>query len=93
MSPFLAGIVGIILLLVDGYIFGVAIRKGLVAVILIILGFILAGFIGLAIPYFTVTNFWNHFTASASSVISSVGTIIYAFPIAWIIGLVIGLVL
>lgn len=80
------------LLFVDGLIFGFAIRKGVTAVLLIVVGFILAGFIGLAIPFLTVSDFWTHFVNFVSSQAANIGAIIYGFPIAWIIGLVIGIV-
>jgi hypothetical protein len=88
-----AGLVGIVLLFVDGLIFGIAIRKGFTAVVLIVVGFVLAGFIGLAVPFLTYSDFWTHFMSFASSLASDIGLIIYGFPIAWVIGLVVGLIM
>jgi hypothetical protein len=89
----LPGIVGLILLFIDGLIFGIALRKGLTAVLLIIAGFILAGFIGLAIPYLTMSDFSTRFFNFMSAQATNIGAIIYGFPIAWIIGLIVGLVM
>jgi hypothetical protein len=87
----IAGIIAIILLLVDGFIFGVAAKKALVSAILIIVGLILAGFIGVAIPYLTVSGFWTHVVDIATSQIHHIGAIFYAFPLFWIIGFGLGI--
>ena len=87
----IAGVVAIVLLLVDGFIFGVAAKKAIVSVILIIVGLILAGFIGVAVPYLTVSGFWTHVVNIFTSQINHIGDIFYAFPIAWIIGFAIGI--
>jgi hypothetical protein len=88
-----SGLIGIVLLFVDGLIFGVAIKKGFTAVVLIIVGFLLAGFIGFAVPLLTISNFSGDLSHWASLIASDIGVIIYGFPIAWIIGLVVGLVM
>src|ERR1700680_1245196 len=43
----LAGITGILLLLADGFVFGIAAKKAVTSVLLIIVGLVLASFIGL----------------------------------------------
>lgn len=87
----LAGIVGILLLLADGFIFGIAVKKGVSSVILIILGLLLAAFIGLAIPFLSVSGVWTHMVNVIISVASHIGTLIYAFPVSLIIGFALGL--
>jgi hypothetical protein len=88
-----AGLLGLILLFIDGIIFGIAVRKGVTAVLLIIVGFVLAGFIGLAIPFLAVNDFWTHLVNIVNGVGSNIGEIIYGFPIAWIVGLIVGLLI
>ena|SRR5271157_5544106 len=86
-----AGIVGVLLLLVDGFIFGVAAKKAITSVILIIVGIVLAGFIGIVIPYLTVNDIWSRVADVVSSQIGHIGVIFYAFPVFWIIGFGLGL--
>ena len=87
----LAGIVGILLLLADGFIFGIAVKKGISSVILIILGLLLAAFIGLAIPFLSVSGVWTHMVNVIISVASHIGALIYVFPVSLIIGFALGL--
>lgn len=87
----LAGIIGIVLLLADGFIFGIAVKKGISSVILIILGLLLAAFIGLAIPFLSVSGVWTHMVDVIISVASHIGALIYVFPISLIIGFALGL--
>ncbi|HZW56997.1 MAG TPA: hypothetical protein VFF30_11970 [Nitrososphaerales archaeon] len=86
-----AGVVAVVLLLVDGFIFGAAAKKALVSVILIIVGLILAGFIGVAIPFLTVNGLWTHVVNILISQASHIGAIFYAFPLFWIIGFGLGI--
>jgi hypothetical protein len=88
-----SGIVTIILLLFDGVLFGLAVKKGLMSAVLIILGIIVAGLLGLSLPL----------GLSAAEVVSKVfhilafqaqhgGTaIVYTFPIWWLIGFGLGI--
>jgi hypothetical protein len=87
----IAGVVAIILLFVDGLIFGFAAKKAVVSVILIIVGLLLAGFIGVTIPYLTISGFWSHFLNILETQVRHIGAIFYAFPLFWIIGFGIGL--
>ncbi len=87
----MAGIIGIVLLLADGFIFGIAVKKGISSVILIILGLLLAAFIGLAIPFLSVSGVWTHMVDVIISVASHIGALIYVFPISLIIGFALGL--
>lgn len=43
-------IIVILLLFVDGLIFGVAATKGLVSILLLVIGLVIAAFIGISIP-------------------------------------------
>ncbi len=87
----MAGIVGILLLLADGFIFGIAVKKGISSAILIILGLLLAGFIGLAIPFLSLNDIWPHVVNVLISVASHIGSLIYTFPVCLIIGFALGL--
>ncbi|MHB8567295.1 MAG: hypothetical protein ACYC7D_13325 [Nitrososphaerales archaeon] len=85
------GVVGILLLLLDGFLFGVAAKKAVTSVILIIVGLLLAVFVGIVVPYLTVTDIWTHLASIISSQASHIGAIFYAFPLFWIIGFALGI--
>src|ERR1700680_2766726 len=83
----LAGITGILLLLADGFVFGIAAKKAVTSVLLIIVGLVLASFIGLVIPFLTVNDVWTRVVSILVSQASHIGPIVYSFPVFWIIGL------
>jgi hypothetical protein len=87
----LSSILLIVLLFFDGLIFGVAARKGAVSIVLIIVGILLASFIGLSIPTLNSANMINSLENLIANTASRFGQIIYAFPLLWIIGFVVGL--
>jgi hypothetical protein len=87
----IAGIISIVLLFADGLVFGLAVKKGITSLILVIVGIILAGAIGLAIPFISLSDVWTHILGIFASQVSHIGGIFYAFPIFWIIGFGIGL--
>jgi hypothetical protein len=87
----IAGIVSIVLLFSDGLVFGLAAKKGISSAILIIVGLVLAGAIGLSIPFISLSDVWGHLVNIFLSQASHIGAVFYAFPIFWIIGFGIGL--
>jgi hypothetical protein len=84
-------IVSIVLLFVDGLIFGLAAKKGLISAILIVIGLVLAGAIGISIPFLSVGDVMSHIYNIFLSQASHIGGIFYTFPVFWIIGFGIGL--
>jgi len=84
-------IIAIILLFVDGLFFGLAVKKALTSVVLIIVGIILAGVIGLSIPFISAGEIWNHLINIFFSQARHVGPIFFSFPIFWIIGFAVGI--
>jgi hypothetical protein len=91
MSMTLSAIIPIVLLFVDGLLFGIAAKKGITSAILIIVGLILAGAIGLTIPFITTANIWSHIVNIFMSQASHIGAVFYAMPLFWIVGFGIGL--
>jgi len=87
----IAGIVGIILFLADGLVFGVAAKKALTAIILVIIGLLLAGFIGIVIPFITASQVFSQLTRIIVSQASRIGPLVYSLPMFWIIGFALGL--
>jgi hypothetical protein len=88
----LSDIVTIALLLVDGAIIGVAVKKGLTSVILLAVGLLLAGFAGLTLPFsLTAGDIITHATNIFISQIRHVGGVFSVFPIAWLLGFALGI--
>ncbi len=87
----LVSLFALVLLFLDGLIFGFAARKGVAAVILVIIGIILAGFIGFNIPFLSLNAFTAHVQSIILSTIGIFQGIVYAFPILWIFGFLLGL--
>ena len=91
MELILTAVIVLVLLFIDGLIFGVAAAKGVLSIILVIVGLILAGVIGVAIPFLTTGAIVTHVTNIVTSQARSFSYYLYGFPIAWIIGFVVGL--
>jgi len=85
-------IIVVLLLFFDGLIFGVAAAKGVTSIILIILGLVIASFVGLSIPFLTsgAGNFLGGIENLFISVVNRYGPTFFAMPILWIVGFLIG---
>jgi ABC-type sulfate transport system permease subunit len=92
LAPY-ASIISIILLFVDGLLFGLAAKKGIMSIVLIVIGIILAGVLGLTIPFVSFNLIWSHIVniVTTQAAANNLGGIFYAFPIFWIIGFAIGI--
>ncbi len=77
----------------DGIIFGVEAAKGILSIVMVILGLIFAGFIGVAIPFLSSTIVLNHLSDIVTTQAKYFSYYIYGFPLAWIVGFVAGLLL
>lgn len=86
-------VVALILLFVDGLIFGVAAAKGILSLILVVVGLILASLIGVTIPFLSTGNITTHLTDIAITQARYFSYYIYSFPVAWIIGFIVGILL
>jgi hypothetical protein len=86
-----SSIVTIVLLFADGLIFGVAAKKAVTSVILIIIGLVVAAAIGLSIPFLSVNNVWTHVFDILASQARQIGPILYGFPVFWMIGFALGI--
>ena len=91
MSYSISTLLPIVLLFIDGLIFGIAAKKGVTSAILIIVGLVLAGAIGLTIPFNSTTDVWTHLINIMISQASHIGAVFYAMPIFWIVGFGLGL--
>lgn len=86
-----ASIIGVVLTFVDGLIFGIAIKKAIVSAILIVVGLLLAGFIGLTIPFVSTSSVTTHLLNILMSQARLIGPLIYTIPLFWIIGFALGI--
>ena len=86
-----SGIINIVLLFVDGLLFGVAIKKGAMSIILLLIALLLATYVGFSIPYLSTSEILTHATNIAMSLYNHLGAIFLAFPIFFIIGFAIGI--
>jgi hypothetical protein len=86
-----ASIIGVILVFIDGLIFGVAVKKAITSAILIVVGLIIAGFAGVAIPFLTTSNMETHLTNILISQARHIGPIFYTLPLFWIVGFALGI--
>lgn len=84
-------ILDIVLLFVDGLIIGVAVKKAITSIVLIIIGILLAGFVGLSIPFLSTAAIISHVEAIVSYQLAHTGPIFATFPIFWLIGIAIGI--
>ena len=93
MDLLLSAIVVLILLFADGLIFGVAAAKGVLSIILVVIGLILASFIGVAIPFLSTGALLAHVTDIFTTQAKYFSYYVYGFPLSWIIGFIVGLFL
>jgi hypothetical protein len=82
-----------VLLFFDGIIFGVAAAKAVTSIILVILGLILASFIGLAIPVLGASagGFTSGLGSLVTDAVNRYGPGFFAMPILWIVGFLVGI--
>jgi len=81
-----------LLLFFDGLIFGVAAAKAVTSIILVVIGLIIASFIGLAIPLLgsSTGNFLGGLESLVVSAVNRYGPGFIAMPILWIVGFLVG---
>ena len=94
------GLIVPILALVDGLLFGLAIKKGVMSFILLLIAFVISGYIGLSfVPNIPVASLWNkvvsYITTNAQSLstiipIGNIGSISLIF-VLFILGLAVGI--
>jgi len=84
-------VVAIVLALVDGLIFGVAIKRAIVSVILAVIGFALAGYIGINIPGISSSTFLAKLPVIMAYITSVAPQFLIGVPIFFVIGLAIGI--
>jgi hypothetical protein len=85
---------GLILLgltFVDGLIFGIALKKAVSAIVYIIIGLLLAGFIGLTLPLPSSQTLLEYALKMVPNIINKIGPIAAGLPILFIIGFLVGL--
>jgi hypothetical protein len=86
-------IVVVLLLFFDGIIFGVAAARAVTSIILVVLGLIIASFVGIAIPVLGTStgNFMGGLEGIFVTAMNRYGPGFFAMPILWIVGFLIGI--
>ena len=82
-----------LLLFFDGIIFGVAASRAVTSIILVVLGLIIATFVGIAIPVLGTStgNFMGGLESIITTAVNRYGPGFFAMPILWIVGFLIGI--
>lgn len=78
-------------LFADGLLFGLAIKKALTSAILLVVAIVLAGYVGLSLPFLNISDASSHLFAILMSQYHHLGPLITALPVLFIIGLGLGL--
>lgn len=87
-----SSIINMILLLVDGLLIGVALKKAVVSIVLFAIAIVLAGAVGLSLPFtLTTGDILTHVTNIFWSQWRHMGFSIAAYPLAWLAGLALGI--
>ena len=83
-------LINIALLFIDGALFGLATKKALTSLILLVVALALAGYLGLSIPSLTPSSIVSHAASFALSIYHQIGPQFFAYPIVFIAGFAIG---
>jgi hypothetical protein len=94
LAPY-SSLITVLLVFVDGLIFGLAAKKALISAVMIIVGIILAGLLGISLPSHLTANevvskLWGIVVFQAQHS-GALGGIFYTLPIFFIIGFAIGI--
>lgn len=84
-------VVLVVLLFVDGLLFGLAVKKAVVTIVLLVVAIVLAGVVGVSLPFLSASNIWTHVLDILASQARHAGAVFYGLPVFWLIGLAIGI--
>lgn len=77
MMTDLSGIIVLVLGFVDGLLFGLAIKKGIVSFVLLVIAFIISGYVGLSfIPKVSITNLFSTITSYVTTNLHTIASLI-----------------
>lgn len=89
LEPY-GSLVNLALLFVDGLLFGFAGKKATTSIILLVLALLMAGYVGLSIPYVSPTLIFGKLGSILATLYGSIGPVFLTYPIAFIAGIVVG---
>ncbi|MEM3185693.1 MAG: hypothetical protein QXQ39_03295 [Conexivisphaerales archaeon] len=89
LEPY-ASLINLLLLFIDGLLFGFAAKKAVTSIILMVLAILLAGYIGLSIPFVSPTLIFSKLGTFAFTLYNAIGPIFFSYPIAFIAGIIVG---
>ncbi|MGC8569598.1 MAG: hypothetical protein ACP5LW_06315 [Nitrososphaeria archaeon] len=84
-------IITLVLVFVDGLIFGVAIKKGVISFVLFLIGLFIASYIGLSLPYVNAQLLISRAISFITYVMHRSSYTLTGLPILFLIGLALGL--
>jgi hypothetical protein len=84
-------VINSVLIFADGLLFGLAVKKGLTSLALLIAAVLLAGYIELSIPFLNPSLIFQHLIDILASTLSHLGPVLVAFPIIFFIGFAVGI--
>ena len=84
-------VVNSVLIFVDGLLFGLAVKKGLTSLVLLIAAVLLAGYAELSIPFLNPSVIFQHLVDILTSSVSHLGLVFATFPVIFFIGFAIGI--
>ena len=86
-----SSVIGLVLLFIDGVLFGIAVKKALVSVVLVVVALLLAAFVGVTIPFVSKGTIFTHIVSIVTYQAAHIGPAFYGLPIFFIIGFAIGI--
>ena len=75
----------------DGFLLGIAAKKAVVSVILVVVALMLATFVGLSIPFLNSNQIITQVMNFVTTQVKSGGSSFFTLPVFWIIGFAVGL--
>ncbi len=85
------GIFYLVLTFVDGLLFGLAIKKGILAFIIFLVAAFLATYIGLSLPSISITTLFSRAISFLTYATARAPAIMVGLPILFFVGLAVGL--
>jgi len=79
------------LVFVDGLLFGLAIKRGVLSIVLFVAAVLLASYLGLSLISFSIPNPIEGFGRIAATLYERFGPLLASFPILFVLGIFIGI--
>ncbi|MEM3197759.1 MAG: hypothetical protein QXL00_07530 [Conexivisphaerales archaeon] len=84
-------IIYLILTFVDGLLFGIAIKKGIVSFVLFIIGVFIATYVGISLPGISATLLISKLVNFLGYILGKAPSFVVGLPVLFLVGLALGL--